>query len=299
MDAVTQEDFSYQSLRQEHLRMTATFNRRAQELGCENVSDYFWYHTIDLGDGLITPGTYDYRFNLDQFHFPENMLGLRVLDVGSGTGFFAFEFERRGAEVTSVDLPSMANLDRFPGETLEQTIRKVEEMMREHALYSADQKKGIFGVEALKELHRTHLDGPFKFCHSRLKSKVARCYSTIYEVSREKLGQGDFDLVFIGDVLVHTINPLQALAAVAALCRGTLVVSQVLAETAESRPMMLYVGGDRPGEDEVTWWWPNHQCFEQMLRKLGFREATMVGNHTGRVRPGGGAYKRAVIHARR
>ena len=171
--------------------------------------------------------------------------------------------------------------------------------MREHALYSADQKKGIFGVEALKELHRTHLDGPFKFCHSRLKSKVVRCYSTIYEVSREKLGQGDFDLVFIGDVLVHTINPLQALAAVAALCRGTLVVSQVLAETAESRPMMLYVGGDQPGQDEVTWWWPNQECFEQMLRKLGFREATLVGYHTGRVRPGGGAYKRAVIHARR
>lgn len=279
--------------------MAAKFNQRAREVGCEDVSDYFWYHTIDLGDGLVTPGTYDYRFNLDQFHFPENMKGMRVLDVGSGTGFFAFEFERRGAEVTSVDLPSMANLDRFPGETLEQTIRKVEGMMREHALYSSEQKKEIFGIEALKELHRTHLDGPFKFCHRRLKSKVARCYSTIYEVSREKLGRGDFDLVFIGDVLVHTINPLQALAAVAALCQGTLVVSQVLAETPESRPMMLYVGGDQPGKDEVTWWWPNQQCFEQMLRKLGFREATMVGYHTGRVRPGGGAYKRAVIHARR
>ena len=52
-------------------------------------------------------------------------------------------------------------------------------------------------------------------------------------------------------------------------------------------------------EDEVTWWWPNQLCFEQILRKLGFREATLVGYHTGRVRPGGGAYKRAVIHARR
>ena len=299
MDSSTQEDFSHQRLRQEHLQMAAAFNKRAGELGCGDLSDYFWYHTIDLGDGLLTPGTYDYRFNLDPFHFPENMTGMRVLDVGSGTGFFAFEFERRGAEVTSVDLPSMANLDRFPGETLEQTIRKVEGMMREHALYSAEQKKEIFGIEALKELHRTHLDGPFKFCHGRLMSKVTRCYSTIYEVSREKLGQGDFDLVFIGDVLVHTINPLQALAAVAALCRGTLIVSQVLAEAVESQPLMLYVGGDQPGKDAVTWWWPNQLCFEQMLRKLGFREATLVGYHTGRVRPGGGAYKRAVIHARR
>jgi hypothetical protein len=82
--------FSYQSLRQEHLQMAAAFNKRAGELGCGDLSDYFWYHTIDLGDGLITPGTYDYRFNLHQFHFPENMTGMRVLDVGSGTGFFAF-----------------------------------------------------------------------------------------------------------------------------------------------------------------------------------------------------------------
>ena len=257
--------------------MAVTFHRRAQELGCEDVSDYFWYHTIDLGDGLITPGTYDYRFNLDQFHFPQDMTGMKVLDVGSGTGFFAFEFERRGAQVTSVDLPSMANLDRFPGETLEQTIRKVEGMMREHALYSPEQKKEIFGIEALKELHRTHLDGPFKFCHSRLKSRVARRYSTIYDVSPENLGQADFDLVFIGDVLVHTINPLQALAAVAALCRGTLVVSQVLAETPESRPMMLYVGGDQPGEDEVTWWWPN----QAMLRTNATKAGVSGGNEGG------------------
>ena len=87
MDSSTQEDFSHQRLRQEHLQMAAAFNKKALELGCGDLSDYFWYHTIDLGDGLITPGTYDYRFNLDPFHFPENMTGMRVLDVGSGTGF--------------------------------------------------------------------------------------------------------------------------------------------------------------------------------------------------------------------
>src|SRR5882762_9398409 len=119
MDSSTPDDLSHQSLRQEHLQMAAAFNKKTVELGYGDLSDYFWYHTIDLGDGLITPGTYDYRFNLDQFHFPEDMTGMQVLDVGSGSGFFAFEFERRGAAVTSVDLPSIASLDRFPGETLE------------------------------------------------------------------------------------------------------------------------------------------------------------------------------------
>lgn len=293
------EDFSHQTLREEHLAMAKAFLEKAASLGCGDLSDYFWYHTIDLGDGLITPGTYDYRHNLADFRFPEDMSRMHVLDVGSATGFFAFEFERRGAEVVSVDLPSMTSMDRFPGETLEQTIRKLERMMLEHSLYTATQRDDLFRTSALEKIHRTHLHGPFDFCHKRLHSRVKRCYSPIYELSREKLGRDDFDLAFIGDVLLHTINPLQALAAVASVCGGTLIVAQVLPGIPESPPMMQYVGGDKPGEDEVSWWWPNRACFEQILRKLGFKEVGLAGYHTGQVRPGGSSFKRAVIHAKR
>ena len=59
------------------------------------LNRFFWYHTVDLGDGIITPGVYDYRKELEHFHFPDVMSGMRVLDVGSATGFFAFEFEKR------------------------------------------------------------------------------------------------------------------------------------------------------------------------------------------------------------
>ncbi|MCI0625952.1 MAG: hypothetical protein L0387_30640 [Acidobacteria bacterium] len=58
MDASAAGDFSHQSLREEHLQMARTFNAKALEMGYGDLSDYFWYHTVDLGDGLITPGTY-------------------------------------------------------------------------------------------------------------------------------------------------------------------------------------------------------------------------------------------------
>ena len=51
----------------------------------------------------------------------------------------------------------------------------------------------------------------------------------------------------------------------------------------------------RPGEDEVSWFQPNFSCFEQMLKKLGFRQVSLAGHHAGVVKPGGGRYKRAVI----
>src|SRR4029453_10445970 len=85
----------------------AAVQRRA--LG--NVEGFYWYHTIDLGDGLVTPGDYDFRDRMSEYPFPADMSGQTVLDVGSATGFFAFEFERRGADVVSVELPSIADWD--------------------------------------------------------------------------------------------------------------------------------------------------------------------------------------------
>jgi tRNA (mo5U34)-methyltransferase len=66
-----------------------------------------WWHAIDVGDGIITPGSCGVayqQFLLDTLQLPPDMKGLRVLDVGAYDGFFAFECERRGAEVVAVDM---------------------------------------------------------------------------------------------------------------------------------------------------------------------------------------------------
>ena len=94
-------------------------------------------------------------------------------------------------------------------------------------------------------------------------------------------------------------DPLKALAAAAHLCRRTLVLSQALPPGPDSPPAMLYVGGDQPGQDDVSWFWPNRSCFEQILKKLGFRQVSVVGHHRGVVKPGGGSYDRAIIQANR
>src|ERR1700720_4280357 len=56
-----------------------------------------WYHTIDLGDGVITRGVDDTPLRLARLDLPESLSGLSVLDVGAWDGFFSFEAERRGA----------------------------------------------------------------------------------------------------------------------------------------------------------------------------------------------------------
>lgn len=267
------------------------FNRRAHALGYSDIENYYWYHTIELPGGLVTPGLYDLRAALANFGFPEDMRGMSVLDVGTATGFFAFEFARRGAHVTAVDLPSLYALDRFPGQDVEQTLEKIGEMIVPKSL---GQVRSYVRKYTAEQLYFYLLEGPFEFCRKLLNAPVERCLSTVYDLTEAKLGR-TFDLVFLGDILVHTLYPLRALAAVAPLCRGTLVLSQIVPGDSGDEPAMLYVGGDSPGSDEVSWWLPNKSCLVQLLKKLGFRSVRETGRNTGIVRPSGYAYDRAIL----
>ena len=56
-----------------------------------------WYHTIDLGGGIVTPGVDECVERLKRIRLPVSLSGRSVLDVGAWDGFFSFESERRGA----------------------------------------------------------------------------------------------------------------------------------------------------------------------------------------------------------
>jgi SAM-dependent methyltransferase len=269
--------------------------------GVRDIERYYWYHSVDLpGDGqwngTTTPGMYDYRFIVDAFQFPESMRGMTVLDVGSATGYFAFEFERRGAKVVSVDLPSLDELDRFPGQDTNSLAREIQQMWAPRSRHSLRAPATAISPQ---ELYYYLIEAPFQLCSRFRKSNVERRYCTIYELSSERLGRSSFDYVFVGDILVHTLRPFDALAAAARVCSGTLVVAQFMPGSPNDEPAMLYAGGEIKGEDDICWWLPNEQCFKQLLRKLGFGEVFSVGDYRGIHRPAGNLYSRRVLHAKR
>lgn len=62
-----------------------------------------WFHTLDLGDGVVTAGEDDSPGKLRRLHLPD-LTGRTVLDVGAWDGFFSFAAERAGAtRVVAVD----------------------------------------------------------------------------------------------------------------------------------------------------------------------------------------------------
>ena len=56
-----------------------------------------WFHRIDLGNGIVTPGIDNSVEKLSYLDLPADLGGKSVLDIGAYDGFFSFEAERRGA----------------------------------------------------------------------------------------------------------------------------------------------------------------------------------------------------------
>jgi hypothetical protein len=59
---------------------------RASRLGYPDIGRYYWYHTVELPEGLVAAGWYDFRESLSSFPVLQDMHGMRVLDVGAASG---------------------------------------------------------------------------------------------------------------------------------------------------------------------------------------------------------------------
>lgn len=218
-----------------------------------------WYHTIELAPGIVTQGVMDHRPLLDLYRLPERLDGMRVLDVASFDGFWAFEFERRGAaEVVAIDVPSFGDVDLPP---------------RRRAMHTPEELAVPMGQG-------------FEVARAALGSKVRRERVNVYDLSPEKLGT--FDLVHIGDVLLHLRDPLKALWNVRRMTRkgGTALVSDVFnpdLDRHEETPLMEY----HRGRGDTVWWRFGANALRGMLEDAGFDRVEELARfrYGGRDRP--------------
>lgn len=284
-----QQDFETQQL---------AFAARAKELGLQADPLFLWYHVIDLGDGLITPGTFDIRPHIDAYGLAASMDGQRALDIGTANGYFAFEMAKRGADVTTVELPTITDIDHFPGESKTAILDKVRFMMETQANLSP-QDRARLNAAGPADIYHLLLEGPFRFCEARLGFKMGRHYGRIYDLSPTVFDGQLFDVVMLGDLLVHTVNPTMALAAAASVCGDTLILAEAFLDAPDHEPQLRYMGGDGSSQDHVNWWSGNIGFYRQILKRLGFKTVEVVGTYKQTVRPVGYQYRKDVLQARR
>jgi len=111
----------------------------------KKVAKVSWWHTIDLGNGTVTPGGCHLQgWKMANMKLPEDLSGKTVLDIGAWDGFFSFEAERRGAsKVLAIDPEKFGPSSGF--ELAREVLHSKVEAM-EMSVYDLSPKVGLFEV---------------------------------------------------------------------------------------------------------------------------------------------------------
>ncbi len=243
------------------------------------VADVDWYHSIELPDGSVTPGSFDLRPSTSVVPLPRSLAGMRCLDVGTWDGFWAFEMERRGAaEVVAIDIDDPDGWDWPPRERL------------------SARRGGLAWLAAHKRA-----GAGFDLAARALGSRARRVDRSVYDLDPNV--DGRFDLVFVGSLLLHLRDPVAALDRVRGVCAGEAVVADAVDAIASllrpRTPVARLEGIERP------WWWqPNRAALHRMVEAAGWEVVEATGVYflpTGPAHPQppvGPAMARALLTAR-
>jgi SAM-dependent methyltransferase len=210
-----------------------------------------WYHTIELAPGVTTPGYVDLRPVSGRI-LPPDLSGKRALDVGTFDGFWAFEMEKRGAEVVAIDVARLEEAEWPPA--------------------------GRARLESRARELNLQLGRGFAAASEALGSSVIRVECSVYELTPDAIG-GPVDFVFSGAILLHLRDPVRALERIlGALAPGGELrlmepFSAWLTVASPRRPAAALQAADT----DFNWWLPNLAALRAWPLAAGFATAERIG----------------------
>lgn len=204
----------------------------------ERINSYKnWYHKIEIMPGIITPGINESKIVLERLKIPEDCSGLRVLDLGTRDGFFAFEFEKRGAEVIAMDyMPAEKTGFHIAAELLNSRVT----FIHENVYNISPDKYGYFDIVLFLGL-LYHLRDPL-YVIDKIR---AVCKDILY-----------LETFVIDNRFLLPDGSMTSLDSISKLLRDI--------------PIMQFYPGDSLNKGITNYWGPNLKCVELMLEEANF-----------------------------
>lgn len=216
-----------------------------------------WYHSIDLGHGVITPG-HSRSVPLTGKELP-SFEGRSVLDIGAWDGYYSFLAEREGAS-------RVVALDHY--------VWGVDFAARQ-AYWEECRSRGTLpdqGRDLTDFWRPDELPGRrgFDLAHEALGSRVEPVVGNFMEMDPESFGT--FDVVLLLGVLYHLPEPLTGLQRVRALTGDVAVIETEAIEVLgyPDRSFVLFFPADELGGDFTNWYAPTLPALHALCRAAGF-----------------------------
>ena len=231
----------------------------------DDPQDCYFYHTIDLPEFGVQDGGWDLRGRFSDYIGGADVSGKRILDVGTASGYLSFEAERLGArEVISFDLDSADRQTLLPFAG--------SDYVENHDDWSRTQTAGFLSWKR-----------SYWLCHRQLRSKARVVYGDIYN---PPVSLGTFDVIILGAILEHLIDPLSALTAIARLTSDLLITNTDFFDT-EERVALFNGQVERPAMSFVFWTY-SIPLYHEYMRIMGFEPVVVHRNTFAGTRPGPG-----------
>lgn len=206
------------------------------------------YHYIDLPGGELVKGQWDLRGRMPEYIGNVNVKGKTVLDVGAASGFLSFEMERLGAaQVVSFDADDHRRIANIPVVG---------------SAYVANRQQWAADVD----IFLTRLKNGYWYNHKRLGSKAACLYGDIYDI---KAPDQSFDIVVVGQILVHLRDPITAISEAARVAKDTLIIAEGTYNSPD--PAGILHAHPANGGPPYIWWLLSVPAYRNLLEMFGFR----------------------------
>ena len=231
------------------------------------TDEHIWFHTIDLGQGVVTKGLGGHWHGPDTF---PDFAGRSVLDIGAWDGYYSFLAERNGAD-------RVVALDHYAwGVDFGARDAYWKECIAQGAL--PDHARDLVDFWAPELPGRRG----FEFAASVLQSKVVPVLADFATMDLAALGL--FDVVLYLGVLYHMKEPLTCLERVRAVTREIAVIETeaVHLEGLEGSSLVQFHAGDALRADFGNWYVPTIEALHSWCRAAGFSSVrTVVGPPAG------------------
>jgi tRNA (mo5U34)-methyltransferase len=212
-----------------------------------------WFHNLHLINGLQTyPGHFlgdfpSFKWKEIAPHIPENLSGIKVLDIGCNAGFYSFELANRGADVLGIDVD-------------------------EHYLRQAKWAAGVMGLQHKTEFRQMQV---YDLANTQEEFDIVWFMGVLYHLRYPMLAMDIISRKCSDTLVFQTLTmPGKKNTSLNTEDRHINDRDDLLKE---EWPKMAFIEKKFAG-DPTNWWLLNAEGVESMIRSIGFKVTKRPGH---------------------